>query len=66
MQRLLQQLLVNPASDNSYTVRSGILRHHNSILVGIDPQLQTQIISAFHDSPVGGHSGFPVTYCRLT
>jgi hypothetical protein len=37
MQRLLQQLTVNPASDNSYTVRSGILCHHNRILVGADP-----------------------------
>jgi hypothetical protein len=23
------------------------------------------IVQAFHDSPVGGHSGFPVMYCRL-
>jgi hypothetical protein len=57
---------VNPASNNGYTLRSGILRHHNRILVGADPQLQTQIISAFHDSHVGGHFGFPVTYRPLT
>jgi hypothetical protein len=33
--------------------------------VGDDAALQQQIISAFHDSPQGGHSGFPVTYRSL-
>jgi hypothetical protein len=27
--------------------------------------MQHQLISTFHDSPVGGHSGFPVTYRRV-
>jgi hypothetical protein len=27
--------------------------------------MQRQLISAFHDSPIGGHSGFPVTYRRV-
>jgi hypothetical protein len=27
--------------------------------------MQQQLIAAFHDSPLGGHSGFPVTYRRL-
>lgn len=28
-------------------------------------QIQQKIIQAFHDSPMGGHSGFPVTYRRI-
>jgi transposase InsO family protein len=33
--------------------------------VGNLPKLQQQLLSAFHDSAVGGHSGVPVTYRRL-
>jgi hypothetical protein len=64
-QRLLQQLAVDPMSSPAYSLNHGILRHKGKILVGADPELQQRIISAFHDSPQGGHSGFPVTYHRL-
>ena len=33
--------------------------------MGQCPELQTKIVAAFHDSPIGGHSGFPVTYRRV-
>jgi hypothetical protein len=64
-QQLLQQLALAPDSLPDYTLSAGILRHKKRIWVGSDPILQNQIISAFHDSPVGGHSGFPVTYRRM-
>jgi hypothetical protein len=64
-QNLLQKLAVAPLADENYTLDHGILRYKGRILVGNDEQLQTRIISAFHDSPQGGHSGFPVTYRRL-
>jgi hypothetical protein len=64
-QRLLQQLAVDPQSVTNYTLDHGILRFKARIWVGADTSLQQQIISAFHDSPQGGHSGFPVTYRRL-
>jgi hypothetical protein len=61
-QKLLQQLAVDPTSIPAYSLNHGILRHKGRILVGADPELQQRIISAFHDSPQGGHSGFPMTY----
>jgi hypothetical protein len=64
-QNLLQKLAVAPLADENYTLDHGILRYKGRILVVNDEQLQTRIISAFHDSPQGGHSGFPVTYRRL-
>lgn len=64
-QSLLQQLAVAPGSVEEYTLENGILRHRNRVWIGSDAALQKQIISAFHDSPQGGHSGFPVTYRKL-
>jgi len=65
VQSILQKLVVDPLSEPEYTLRDGLLRYKNKIWVGADSALQTQIITAFHDSPVGGHSGFPVTYHRI-
>lgn len=61
----IQKLVVDPASVPHYTLSAGILCYDNRILVGEDSATQRQIIAAFHDSPIGGHSGFPVTYRRL-
>lgn len=33
--------------------------------MGPVPELHHKIFAAFHDSPMGGHSGFPVTYKRI-
>jgi hypothetical protein len=65
VQSLLQKLAIDPASDPHFTLRNGLLRYDNRIWLGVDPQLHRQVISVFHDSPVGSHSGFPVTYRKL-
>lgn len=64
-QNLLAKLAVDPAAVKNFTLRDGLLRYKNKIWLGNNETLQTQIISALHSSPVGGHSGFPVTYRRL-
>lgn len=65
-QKLLQKLSLDPLDDDNYKLDHGILRHKGRIWVGDDVSLQNRLISAFHDSPQGGHSGFPVTYRRIT
>lgn len=65
-QRLLQRLSVGPKSDEFFTLSQGILRYKGRVWIGNDHALEQQIISALHDSPQGGHSGFPVTYRRLS
>lgn len=42
-----------------------MLRYKGRIWVGSDPILQQKLIEAFHASPLGGHSGVPVSYQRL-
>lgn len=65
-QTLLQQLAV--ASDHtsgSFQLHNHLIRKKGRIWVAAVPSLQLKIIQAFHDSPLGGHSGAPVTYQRL-
>lgn len=62
---LLVALTVSPNDSGHYTVNSGIIRYKGRVWVGNNIHLQQQIMLALHDSPVGGHSGFLVTYRRI-
>ena len=62
---LLQKLSTSSSSDSKFTLTASILRTENCVWVDDVPKLHKQILSAFHDSPIGGHSGFPVTYRRI-
>lgn len=63
--RLLEQLAVREDPKGRFTFQQGILRFRGRIWLGGTTALQQQIIRAFHDSAMGGHSGFPVTYRRV-
>lgn len=63
--KLLIELAINPDAHTHYKLSQGLLKHKGRVWVGDNPSLQYQIISALHDSPMGGHSGFPVTYKRI-
>lgn len=41
------------------------LRRHGKLVVGPDPTLKSEILSMWHDSPTGGHSGIDHTYRRI-
>jgi hypothetical protein len=64
-----QQLLTKLAVDNSavldFSLHNGVLRYKVKVWVGADQTLQHKLLSAFHSSSLGGHSGVPVTYRRL-
>lgn len=62
---LLTGLAVNPSSYPHYSLSKGLIKHKGKVWVGNNSNIQQQIISALHDSPLGGHSGFPVTYKRI-
>jgi len=48
-----------------YSLQSGLLRYKGRVWIGDDPAFQQQLISQFHSSSWGGHSGIPVTYMRI-
>lgn len=62
---LISRLSIDPQAVPNFTLRNGIMRFKNKIWIGAAPSLHHRIISSLHDSPVGGHSGIPVTLRRL-
>ncbi|WVZ95213.1 hypothetical protein U9M48_041007, partial [Paspalum notatum var. saurae] len=64
-QDLIAKLLLDPTAVPSFSLSAGLLRYKGRIWIGNNPSLQTRLLQACHDSAVGGHSGFPVTYSRI-
>jgi hypothetical protein len=64
-QKILTELVVQQDNSAPYSIQSGIIRYKGRVWVGNDSHLQHNIIAALHDSPLGGHSGFVVTYQRV-
>lgn len=65
-QELLVQLAVTASNSSSpFTLTQGIIRYKGRVWLGNNLPLQSKVISALHDSAIGGHSGFPVTYKRI-
>ena len=62
---LLAKLALDSDVVPHYSLHAGVLRYRSRIWVGNDGDLQHRLISEFHTSSWGGHSGVPVTYMRL-
>lgn len=61
---LLSSLEIGNLHDN-FTLHNGIIRYKGRIWLGNNTQLQSKVLMALHTSPIGGHSGFPVTYRKV-
>jgi len=64
-QKLIQKLQQQADPKRRFHLQDGLIYFRNRIWLGGTPQLQLKMLRAFHDSTVGGHSGFPVTYRRV-
>lgn len=62
--KLLASLSLSQAIGD-YTLKDGIIRYKGRILIPQVQDIQSKIISSLHYSPVGGHSGYQVTYHRV-
>jgi hypothetical protein len=62
---LIAKLSIDGSSVPGYSLKDGLLRYKSRIWIGDSPAVHKQLISALHDTPVGGHSGVPSTYRRL-
>jgi hypothetical protein len=59
---LLAKLALDPDSEPQYTLRNGILRKNDKIHIGEHGDLRKDLITNFHNSALGGHSGEQATY----
>lgn len=63
--KILQQLFTNPDALPPYSLTGGVIRYKGHIWLGSNKKLQLQVMSALHNSALGGHSRFPVTHSRI-
>jgi hypothetical protein len=63
--KLLQELSIDEASNNHFTLQSGILRSKGKIYIGSSTKLRDKVFDTFHSSTFGGHSGIKATLHRL-
>lgn len=63
-QDLLTKLSVDPSTVPHFSLKDGLLCYNGRLWVANDPVLHHQLLQALHSSPVGGHSGIPVTLRR--
>jgi len=64
-QQLLTQLAIASPNAKGYSLDRGVIRFKNKLWVAQNSALQTKIITAFHASAIGGHSGVQATYHRI-
>lgn len=65
IQQLIREIEGDPASHPEYSWRDKYLRRKGKLVVGFDRDLRKKIISWYHGSAQGGHSGVTATWKRL-
>ncbi|CAN6225874.1 unnamed protein product [Urochloa humidicola] len=62
--QLLSELAIQTKQDK-FSLSQGIIKYKDRIWLGHNEQFQLQVMEALHASPLGGHSGYLVTYTRI-
>lgn len=62
---LLSKLSLDSTAVPNFSLCDGLIRYKDRIWIGSNVTMQQTVLKAMHSSPVGGHSGFPVTYHRV-
>lgn len=66
LQGIIDGLKEFPDVSSAYSVHGEVLYKNGRVVVGDDPVLRMDLIKFFHDSALGGHSGFHATQQRLS
>lgn len=63
---LQQRLATDPTSLPGFLFKDKLLFFNSRLVLPSDSPLRTSLLTEFHLSPVGGHSGITRTFHRLT
>lgn len=61
-QELESQPSIDAQAHPYYSLLKGIIRYKGRLYIGSNTVVRRQLITSFHDSPLGGHSGERATY----
>lgn len=64
-QQRLARLAIHSPDDDGFELYKGLIRKQERLWISKNTALRTKIISALHDSAIGGHSGATATYQRI-
>jgi hypothetical protein len=64
-QRRLTELSISSPDEHGYALQQGINHFQGRVWVGSNSALKTKLITEFHSSAIGGHSGADATYQRI-
>jgi hypothetical protein len=64
-QKFLAALAIHSPNGMGFSLEQGIIKYHDKVWITHNSALQTKLISYFHASSIGGHSGSKATYQRL-
>ncbi|CAN6347636.1 unnamed protein product [Urochloa humidicola] len=63
--QMISKLSIDGQAIPNYSLHNGILRYKGKLVIGANADLRKQLITTFHSSVFGGHSGERATYKRL-
>jgi len=62
---LLRELSLQSPNDKGFSLQNGLIRFKGRVWIGQNLLDQQHVLQAVHNSGIGGHSGFHVTYHRV-
>lgn len=65
LKKTVEELKRNPGAKTGFTVRQDVLFYQGRLVLSSDSPSIPVLLKEFHETPMGGHSGFLRTYRRL-
>jgi len=63
--QLLAELAVSSPNSKGFSLEGRVIRFKGRVWLGHNPTTHLHVLQAFHNSGIGGHSGFQATYHRI-